>query len=136
MNYKKNSLVNLERASCVGEEVGGHLLSGHILVTAKIINYKKTENNLKIRVSLPSIAAPYILYKGYIAIDGISLTVSCVDKNSFEVNLIPETLKRTTLLEKLETKIVNIEVEHTTQVIVDTVERIMNSKYNSFAKYK
>ncbi|MBE2896183.1 riboflavin synthase subunit alpha [Pasteurellaceae bacterium HPA106] len=119
--------VNIERAMKMGTEIGGHLLSGHIFCTATIAQIERTTNNYKVRFHLPSHAMKYVLAKGFIAIDGASLTIVDVDRtdNTFSVSFIPETLERTIIAQKREGEQVNIEIDSQTQAIIDTVERYL-----------
>ncbi|MEJ2612663.1 MAG: riboflavin synthase subunit alpha [Candidatus Thiodiazotropha sp.] len=94
---KVGDSVNFERAARYGDEIGGHAMSGHILCTAEVVTLITTENNHQLRFRLPNQWQKYLFTKGYIGIDGISLTIGHVDENEFEVNLIPETLQRTNL---------------------------------------
>ncbi|SNC58800.1 riboflavin synthase subunit alpha [Sodalis endosymbiont of Henestaris halophilus] len=120
--------VNLERAASMKTEIGGHLMSGHIICTATLIKIVKSENNRQIWFFIPEkTLMKYILYKGYIGVDGISLTVGEVADNCFCVYLIPETLLRTTLGKKRLRDSVNIEIDAQTQAIVNTVERVLTS---------
>ncbi|CUR53779.1 Riboflavin synthase [Serratia symbiotica] len=118
--------INIECAIKYHEEIGGHLISGHIICTAEITKILTSKNNYQIwfRISNQKLMK-YIHYKGFIAIDGISLTIGEVINNLFCVYLIPETLKRTTLGIKKLNDIVNIEINQQTQTIVDTIERIL-----------
>lgn len=117
--------VNVERAARFGDEIGGHQMSGHILCTAVVINVIATENNHQVRFRLPDECKKYVFTKGYIGIDGISLTIGEVSGNEFEVNLIPETLARTNIGSRKPGDRINIEIDPQTQAIVDTVERIL-----------
>ena len=121
--------VNVERAAKFSDEIGGHLMSGHIMTTAEIVKILTSENNRQIwfRVQDPTLMK-YILYKGFIGIDGISLTVGEVTATRFCVHLIPETLQRTTLGAKKLGDRVNIEIDPQTQAVVDTVERVLAAK--------
>ncbi|QTF08581.1 riboflavin synthase subunit alpha [Brenneria izadpanahii] len=121
--------VNLERAAKFGDEIGGHVMSGHIICTAEVVKILVSENNHQIwfRLSDESLMK-YVLHKGFIGIDGISLTIGEVTRSRFCVHLIPETLNRTTLgLKKLGQR-VNIEIDPQTQAVVDTVERVLASQ--------
>jgi riboflavin synthase len=121
--------VNLERAARFDDEIGGHLMSGHIMCTAEIAKIILSENNRQIWFQLPhQDYLKYILHKGYVGIDGISLTVGEVTKNRFCVHLIPETIERTTLGQKRLGDKVNIEIDPQTQAIIDTVERVLASR--------
>lgn len=120
--------INVERAAKLGDEIGGHLMSGHIACRGKIVQIQPSINNYQLTVMIPKPFAKYILYKGFFGIDGISLTVGKVVDNTFKLHLIPETLARTTLSHKKEGEEVNIEIDTQTQTIVDTVERIMQGE--------
>jgi len=117
--------VNIERAARFGDEIGGHQMSGHILFMAKIRNINKSENNCQITFEIPDVYSYYIFNKGYIGIDGISLTVGELVGNTFNVNLIPETLQRTNLNNRQVGERINIEIDPQTQAIVETIERIL-----------
>ena len=121
--------VNFERAARYGDEIGGHAMSGHILCTAEVIDVRTSENNYQIRFQLPDNWRRYIFTKGYIGIDGISLTIGEVAKNEFEVNLIPETLQRTNIGTRKIGDRVNIEIDPQTQAIVDTVTNLLPELY-------
>ncbi|HFQ4931942.1 TPA: riboflavin synthase subunit alpha [Vibrio vulnificus] len=121
--------VNIERAAKFGDEIGGHSMSGHISTTAKIDQIIDTPNNRTIWFKLPyDDAMKYILAKGYIGVDGCSLTIGEVEADRFNVHLIPETLNRTLFGQRKVGESVNIEFDPQTQAIVDTVERVLMSK--------
>ena len=120
--------VNLERALKVGDELGGHILSGHILGVGEIIERSTGDEHLDILIDCPSDVMKFVQEKGYIAIDGISLTVGQVDEGGFSLHLIPETLRFTTIGGKGLGAHVNIEVDSMTQTIVSTVERILEER--------
>ncbi len=122
------SLVNLERALKMGDELGGHLLSGHILGMGEITERVEGKENLDLRISCPSHIMKFVQEKGYIAVDGISLTIGNVDETSFSLHLIPETIALTTIGTKQIGQKVNIEVDSMTQTIVTTVERILEAR--------
>jgi len=117
--------VNVERAARFGDDIGGHAMSGHVLCTAEIVAIIDSANNREIWFQLPQGLARYLFVKGYIGIDGISLTIGQVQGARFNVNLIPETLQRTNLGWRQRGERVNIEIDPQTQAIVDTVERVM-----------
>lgn len=126
---KAGGLVNLERAAKFGDEIGGHLMSGHIVSTAEVVKILTSEHNRQIWFRLPTPdMMKYILHKGFIGIDGISLTVGEVTKSRFCVHLIPETLQRTTLGSRRLGDKVNIELDPQTQAIVNTVERVLQNR--------
>ncbi|RRZ90408.1 riboflavin synthase subunit alpha [Erwinia sp. 198] len=125
-DLKPGDIVNVERAAKFSDEIGGHLMSGHIMTTAEICKILTSENNREIWFKpQDSEQMKYILHKGFIGIDGISLTVGEVTKSKFCVHLIPETLARTTLGGKRLGDRVNIEIDPHTQAIVETVERVL-----------
>lgn len=115
--------VNVERAAKDGAEIGGHPLSGHVDFCATLRAIRTSENNRVLRIGVPAEFRKYIFAKGYVALDGASLTVSEVNRNEgwFEVWLIPETLRMTVFEHKAEGDRLNIEIERGTQVVVDTV---------------
>jgi riboflavin synthase len=94
------SKVNFERSLKFGDEIGGHIVSGHISATAEILTIKRSDDNCAMQLSFPAELAPYIQPKGFIAIDGASLTIGAVEGHSFWLHLIPETLAITTLGQK------------------------------------
>ena len=121
--------VNIERAMRMGTEIGGHILSGHVYCTAQVKQILPSENNLQIWFELPQAdVMKYILTKGFIAVDGISLTIGEVKGQQFCVNLIPETLHRTLIGKRRVGDLVNIEIDPQTQAIVDTVERYLATR--------
>ncbi|WP_075181686.1 riboflavin synthase subunit alpha [Pantoea sp. 1.19] len=127
-------VVNIERAARFSDEIGGHLMSGHIMTTADIVKIVNAENNREIWFKPQDQSQmKYILHKGFIGIDGISLTVGDVSKSRFCVHLIPETLARTTLGAKKLGARVNIEIDPHTQAIVDTVERVLAKREAALA---
>lgn len=125
-DLQEGDVVNIERAAKFSDEIGGHLMSGHIMTTAEICKIIQSENNREVWFKIQDPAQmKYILHKGFVGIDGISLTVGEVTKSKFCVYLIPETLERTTLGAKKLGHRVNIEIDPHTQAIVDTVERVL-----------
>jgi len=119
------SQVNFERALRFGDELGGHLLSGHVMSAGLIHSIKENGEGKDISIIAPPSLQKYIIEKGFVAIDGISLTIGVVQSNIFTLHLIPETLRMTTLGGKSEGDAVNIEIDSNTQTIVSTVERIL-----------
>lgn len=113
--------LNVERSVRLGEELGGHLLSGHVSTTATLL--RKEGECLTFSVAHPW--EKYLFPKGYIALDGISLTLVTVEKALFTVHLIPETIHRTMLASKEIGDEVHVEIDSITQITVDTVERLL-----------
>lgn len=119
--------VNFERSLKFGDEVGGHVLSGHVDVVAELVKVGALDQSRVVTFRVPPEWTKYLFTKGYVAVQGASLTLTGVDKDAglFTISLIPETLAKTTFGEMSEGALVNIEVDRTTQVVVDTVERMM-----------
>lgn len=122
-SYQEGDRANVERAARDGAEIGGHPLSGHVDFTSEVVMVKSSDTNRLMRFSIPEAFRKYVFAKGYIAINGASLTVSEVNRAEgwFEVWLIPETRRMTVFEDKQVGDHVNIEIERNTQVVVDTV---------------
>jgi riboflavin synthase len=121
-NLKPGSLVNLERALRLNDRLGGHLVSGHIDGTGTIILFEKEDNAVWVTISAGDDILRYIINKGSIAIDGISLTVANVTNHDFSVSLIPYTIKDTTLAKKNKGDLVNLECD----LVGKYVEKFLN----------
>ncbi|MCV2348694.1 riboflavin synthase subunit alpha [Paucibacter sp. Y2R2-4] len=127
------SRINVERAARDGAEIGGHPLSGHVDFKAQLLSIRQPENNHVLRIGVPAPWMRYIFAKGYIAINGASLTVAEAGREPggsgwFEVWLIPETLRMTTFGDKAVGASLNIEIERQTQVLVDTVRDAVDER--------
>jgi riboflavin synthase len=122
------SWVNFERSLKFGDEIGGHLVSGHVQATARIADIIRTPDNCAMQLEFPPELAPYIQPKGFIAVDGASLTVGAVDGNRFWLHLIPETLEVTTLGLRQPGDALNLELDAQTVTIVQTVERLLQAR--------
>ena len=121
---KIGDFLNVERSLRVGDELGGHVLSGHVISKAEIVEKKDLGEGMDLRISIPEQIRPFILEKGYIGIDGMSLTVGICDGEGFSLHLIPETLRITTIGSKEVGETVNIEIDSRTQAIVETMLRM------------
>lgn len=119
------SRVNFERAARIGDEIGGHLMSGHIIDQISIIDIERTDTNCRIVFERPERYASYLLDKGFVGLNGCSLTITDLSDQTFSVWLIPETLERTLFGQARIGDRVNLEIDPQTQAIVDTVERYM-----------
>ncbi|GAA4880859.1 riboflavin synthase subunit alpha [Ferrimonas pelagia] len=117
--------VNIERSLTFGKEIGGHLVSGHVHTCAVVSAREETETNCRIRLQVAPQWMKYILHKGFVAVDGCSLTVGTIYDDGFDLHLIPETLAVTNLSERQVGDRINIEIDSQTQTIVDTVERVL-----------
>jgi len=122
---KVGNFVDIERACSFGDEVGGHSVTGHVDCKGIIEEVRITPNNCDIFVSCSKEWMAYLIPKGWIAMDGASLTLVEVGENHFSISLIPETLEQTVLGKKKKGDTVNLEFDHTTKVIVRTVERML-----------
>jgi riboflavin synthase len=124
------SAVNIERAAKDGAEIGGHPLSGHIDCVVAVADVQTPENNRVLTLEVPAPWIRYVFAKGYIALNGASLTVASVDKrnSTFTVWLIPETLRMTTFGEKAGGSRINMEIERSTQVTVDTIRDFLEER--------
>ena len=120
-SFAPGTKVNLERSVRLEDRLGGHLVQGHTDGTATIVSRDPQEHWEVVRISLPAGLARYIVHKGSITVDGVSLTVSGIEEDWFEVSLIPETLKRTTLGLKQPGAEVNLEVD----VLAKYVEKLL-----------
>ncbi|TNF88970.1 MAG: riboflavin synthase subunit alpha [Gammaproteobacteria bacterium] len=122
-------MVNVERSFRVGDEVGGHILSGHVADTVEVARIVQADNLRTIHFSVPGQWMKYLNHKGFVALDGASLTIASIDReaNEISVSLIPETIERTSLGRVLEGARVNLEVDAQTQAIVETVERLIDT---------
>ncbi len=130
---RKGSAINVERAAKDGAEIGGHPLSGHIDFMATLAEVRAPENNRVLRIAVPAPWMRYVFAKGYIAVNGASLTVAEAQRDRdgsgwFEVWLIPETLRMTTFGDKAVGDALNIEIERSTQVFVDTVRDAIDER--------
>ncbi|HSW05552.1 riboflavin synthase subunit alpha [Aquabacterium sp.] len=124
------SRINVERAARDGAEIGGHPISGHVDCQARLLSIRRPENNQVLRIAVPASHMRYVFAKGYVAVNGASLTVAEADRRAgwFEVWLIPETLRMTTFGDKVEADALNIEIERGTQVVVDTVRDALEER--------
>tara|TARA_X000000368_G_scaffold395090_1_gene362243 strand:- start:776 stop:1390 length:615 start_codon:yes stop_codon:yes gene_type:complete len=124
-NLKKGSIVNLERSIKANSEIGGHLMSGHIHFSGKVKKILNKTNTKDIIINFPKKFNEYIFEKGYIGINGCSLTLGKVNKDNFYIHLIPETLSVTNLDRLSEGSIINIEIDQNTISIVETVKKTL-----------
>ena len=122
---KVGDFVDIERACAFGDEVGGHSVTGHVDCKGIIKEVRNTPNNCDLVVNCSKEWMAYLIPKGWIAIDGASLTVVEVGDDFFSISLIPETLTQTVLGEKTKGDTVNLEFDHTTKVIVRTVKNML-----------
>ena len=124
------SLVNVERSLKMGEEIGGHLVSGHVSGIVQLVEIKEDSNDVVLSFEVPRVLMKYLFKKGFVSIDGASLTIADMNRNarSISIALIPETLRATTLGLLQKGSYVNLEIDSHTMAIVDTVERISSEQ--------
>jgi len=128
-NLAAGSLVNIERSVRLGDEIGGHIVSGHIHGQAEVKSIIEDDNNLMIIWMPPPRLQKYLMAKGYVALDGISLTLGQNDQGSDRtVSLIPETRRVTNINQVKVGYKFNLEIDSQTQAIVSAVERVLDSK--------
>ena len=119
--------VNVERSLRFGDEVGGHILSGHIAATCEVTAIDVAPGRHHLTANVPTQWMPYLMPKGFAALNGVSLTIAELDRaaSTLSVNLIPETLTRTTFGETAVGDALNLEVDAQTQAAVDTVRALL-----------
>ncbi|NYT36014.1 riboflavin synthase subunit alpha [Allopusillimonas soli] len=127
--YAEGGQVNVERAARDGAEIGGHPLSGHVDFRAPVLDVRVMDNNRVLRLGIPPDFRKYVFSKGYIAVNGASLTVAEVDREEgwFDVWLIPETRRATVFEQKQAGDLLNVEIDRSTQVVVDTVRETVQA---------
>ncbi len=127
---KVNDMVHIEPSVTFGDEVGGHRVSGHVSDVATVLRIDKQKENVKMIFQVKPVWMKYIFDKGFLAINGCSLTVNETNKKkgTFAVWLIPETLRATTFGSQKKGSKVNIEIDTDTKIIVDTVQNIYSLK--------
>lgn len=103
--------VNLERALCLGDRLGGHLVLGHVDDTVPLAGLTRRGDDVRLRLGLTPAIRRYVAFKGSVALHGVSLTVSALDESTFEVALVPQTLSRTTLGQARVGETLNVEVD-------------------------
>ena len=127
-DISKSSKVNLERSMTAKTEIGGHLVSGHIHGTGEVLKVVNRQTTKDLQIKIPTSLREYFFYKGYVALNGCSLTIGKVLKTSFYIHLIPETVSVTTFKDIRQGDLINIEVEQATVNTVETVKRVMSER--------
>lgn len=124
----EGDVVNVERSLKMGDELGGHLLSGHIMGMGSVVQRTEVGEGVDLTVEAPHSMMKYIHEKGYIGLNGASLTIGRITGDRFDIHLIPETLRLTTFGSLGVGGAINIEIDAMTQTIVATVERMMKQE--------
>jgi riboflavin synthase len=120
--WRKGTKVNLERSLKLGDELGGHMVSGHVDGLAEVVSRRDFDRMAHFRFRSPHALAKFIAVKGSVALDGVSLTVNAVEGDEFEVLLIPHTLEVTTWGERIAGDRVNIEVDQMARYAARLIE--------------
>ncbi len=126
-DLQDGSVVNIERAAKYGDEIGGHVLSGHVMDTVAVLDVIESADNLVVWFERPEQLAPFLLDKGFVSLNGCSLTIAEVEEGRFSVHLIPETRDVTTFGLVQTGDRINLEVDSQTQAVVETVRRMLLS---------
>ncbi len=127
-NWQIGQLINLEFALRVGDELGGHMVLGHVDATAKIKSIKPIQDSHQFTFSAPQNLMQFIVEKGSVTLDGISLTVNEVTKNSFSINAIPHTLANTILQNATVGNLVNLEIDAIARYVAKQVSTPKKTK--------
>lgn len=127
-SLQTGSLVNVERSIQAGEEIGGHLVSGHIACKVEVVSFERDGEEASLSFLVPREWCDYVMNRGFVALNGCSLTVAEFDRETRlgSINLIPETLRVTTFGEQQIGDELNLEVDHQTQAIVETVKTMLS----------
>ncbi len=129
--WTKSTRVNLEPSLRLGDELGGHLVYGHVDAQAEIVHIAKLGDSYQVDVEIPQEFKPYIAPKGSVTLDGVSLTVNKVEKSMFSVNIIPHTWQNTTFSDRKPGDKMNIEID----MLARYAERILNNSYWGRSKF-
>lgn len=131
-NLKLGDVLNLERALLLTDRLNGHIVQGHVDGVGQIINIKINSNDIVYKLLTNDSLLKYIVKKGSVALDGISLTISNVDKSSFEVSIIPTTIRETNLASKKVGDLINIE----TDIIGRYIYKFLNNRNKNDIDYE
>ena len=126
--WREGTAVNLERALRVGDELGGHIVSGHVDGVAATVSRRPEGDSVRFVFEAPEALAGFVAAKGSVALDGVSLTVNEVDGARFGVNIIPHTLSHTTLGELQAGGMVNMEIDMLARYLARRLERLGRGK--------
>ena len=123
-HWREGAKLNLERALRLGDELGGHIVTGHVDAVAEVVDTQADGDSMRVEVGLPRDLAPMIAPKGSVTLDGVSLTVNDVRENSFSVNIIPHTAQHTTLGTLKADQQLNVEVD----VLARYIDRMLAAR--------
>ncbi|RMA81346.1 riboflavin synthase subunit alpha [Umboniibacter marinipuniceus] len=127
-SLKIDDRVNTERSFKMGQELGGHVVSGHVDASVEVLRVDQQQNAVKVWYAMSEPLKKYLFVKGFVALDGCSLTLVDVEDDRFSVAYIPDTLTKTTHGALEVGRLTNIEIDRQTQAIVNTVERVLAAR--------
>ena len=110
-DLREDEVVNVELSLRLGDRLGGHLVYGHVDATAEVVGRSPEGQGARLSISVPDGLARYLVEKGYVALDGVSVTIAAVNDGRFEIALVPETIAHTTLGKRLAGERVNLEID-------------------------
>ena len=125
---KKGDPVNLERALRVGDRIGGHFLQGHVDFTSKVLVFSQRGSHWELKIHIPEDYREYVVEKGSIGIDGISLTINYVEQDAVSINIIPHTYERTNLRRRKVGDLVNVELDILGKYVINYVKLITKDR--------
>ncbi|WP_333784599.1 riboflavin synthase [Thermocrinis sp.] len=125
---KKGDPVNLERALRVGDRIGGHFLQGHVDFTSKVLLFSQRGSHWELKTHIPEEYREYVVEKGSIGIDGISLTINYVEQDAVSINIIPHTYEKTNLKHRKAGDLVNVELDILGKYVINYVKLITKDR--------
>ena len=125
---KKGDPVNLERALRVGDRIGGHFLQGHVDFTSKVLVFSLRGSHWELKIHIPEDYREYVVEKGSIGIDGISLTINYVEQDAVSINIIPHTYEKTNLKHRKVGDLVNVELDILGKYVINYVKLITKDR--------
>jgi len=127
-HLKRGDLVNLERALRVGDRIGGHFLQGHVDFTSKVLVFSLRGSHWELKIHIPEDYREYVVEKGSIGIDGISLTINYVEQDAVSINIIPHTYEKTNLKHRKVGDLVNVELDILGKYVINYVKLITKDR--------
>jgi len=125
--YRVGTAVNLERALCVGQRLGGHFVQGHVDSVTRAVRVLDEEDFVRVTFEIPAELRAHLVPKGSVSVNGVSLTVASLDERSFDVQLVPHTLERTNLTSEKRCETLNLEVD----ILGKYVAQLLDHRYNA-----
>lgn len=126
-DWAEGSRINLEPSLCLGDEMGGHIVSGHVDGLVELIEIKADADSHRLKIRVPEGLAQYIAAKGSVTLDGVSLTVNEVEESVFGVNIIPHTWEHTTLSDRRVGDRLNLEIDMLARYVAKQLQHIGKS---------